>query len=387
MELVVIRKGERGIYGEIIPSELSEPLLKKENFSYNDIYFLKNKIEERKKHRITTGVYVFIKSYKLEFCLIEKAYNEKVNEGQLWKAEVIRTFLDKRNKEVKILKPIELVHYHSSNDVRNIEEKKFLAISLYWKEELETHIEKKILEKKDELFEAYTPEYTLRTVCPYCGKELQEKYTLSTTIVKEPTAEQVLEYWLSFLGEEWKSVVNKFYKTRSEEYKIMREYEEERRKIRNEISRLKNVGITIVPYTEEERKNYYDNLNKEWYEHSFFGGEPEDNPPPKYYISVTNPDAYRKAQQKIEELEETSLNMDKAEKETINAIWKRFREENKEIYRKCRFLLDEKLYPVIYEAIYNYDPYFFEFADLKAMDEIDAVLHVIFALENYIKKN
>jgi len=277
MELVIIRKGEKGVYGEIIPPELSESIIKKEEFSFNDIHLLKNKIEERRKLKITTGVYISTKSYKLEFCLIERECVEKVNEGQLWKAEIVRTFIDKRNKEVKILKPFELIHYHSSKDV-SIENKKLLAVSLYWIGELKTEIEKEIIEKKDELFEAYTPEYTFKATCPYCGKELQERYTLKTTIVREPTAKEALEYWLSFLGEEWEKVVNEFYKTRSEEYKIMEKYEEERKKIRNEISRLKKVGITIVPYTEEERKNYHDNVNREWYEHSFFGGDPEDNP-------------------------------------------------------------------------------------------------------------
>jgi sarcosine oxidase delta subunit len=367
MELVIIRKE----YGQIIIKKKGFYLWENDKVDFNFFDFLERDIKQ--------------KDVLLEFCIIDKSFIPTVKEGQLWKATVVRTIKDKKGKEVKIMKPIELVHYHSRTCSKDIEEIKFLVVSLFYKEIIETNVKKDTEDRSDEIYEAYLNRCTLLAQCPHCNTELKEEFT-KTVVRKEPTAEEALKYWLDYIGEEWNKFVKSFYNIKRKERELYYQMEDKRNKINNEIYRLKKVGITLVPFTEKERENYYDNISRDWHDFSLFGGEPEDNPPPKYYVSITNPEKYKKAQEKIEELEISKSFIEEKYKNSKKELWENFVKENKEIYEKCKFLIKNKVYPIIIEAIYSYDPYFFEFTDLNLMDPAEAVLYCLNALESYLEK-
>jgi len=378
--MVIIRKENDRIYGQMI--------VKKENKFYN--------WDKWDKKEIGFGFFDFLKkdveqkNVLLEFCIIDRKFvssvkEASVKEGQLWKVDILRTIKDKRGKDVKIVRPIELIHYHTRN-CSPFEKSKFLLISLFYIEEIETSIEKRTeAANNDELYEAYFDRYILTAKCPYCFTELKEEFTCNLVVKKEPDARTALKYWTDYLGEGWNKFIEEFYETRKKERELYYQTEEKKQKIRNKIAELEKVGITLIPLSEKERENY-DSVNRDWFDFSFFGGEPEDNPPPKYYISITDPEKRRKAKEKIEELENLRNTIEENYYKEIMELWKDFIRRNKEMYEKCKFLISNKVYPVVIEAINSYDPYFFEFTSLENMDPVEATMFCLRALEAYVNK-
>jgi len=316
---------------------------------------------------------------KLEFCLIEKNKNKEVEEGQIWECEIVRTFIDKRKKEVKIMKPVRFIHTHGYS-ISDWKRGVFYIISGFWEKEEKLIFETEEKEFKDE-FIHYVDKY-LKTImkCPICG-ETDVKIRKDREILYEAPVEEVLKYWREYLGAEFEEVAKRRRKLEMEIYKLKNEFEKRKEKIKAKISDLEYKGRVKRKLTESEKRAYIDSVWSYW-ERS--GGDPFDEPgeTPEYIWVVVDPEAVEKAEKEIEYLREVIESEEREHKEKIMQIRiDNIDEKVERVSLKCAELIEHRVYPCIIEKINQFDPYFFEFTRLEWMHPIEAVEYVFMACE------
>jgi hypothetical protein len=351
---VVIFKDENG--------RVSGRILNSKEFNVERPYFPENRKDEIKK---------------LEFCLIEKEKIEMVEEGQIWECEVVRTFIDKRNKEVKIVRPVRFIHTHSISAWKS---GVFYIISGFWKREENLTFETEEKEFKDE-FIHYVDKY-LKTImkCPICG-ETDIKIRKDREILYEAPVGDVLKFWRGYLGPEFEEVVEKRRKLEMEIYMLNNEFEKRKEKIKERISDLQYKGRVRRKLTETQKRAYIDGVWSYW-ERS--GGDPFDEPgeAPEYVWEVVDPEAVEKAEKEIEYLKKVIESEEREHKEKIMQMRiDNIDEKVERVSLKCAELIEHRVYPCIIEKINRFDPYFFEFTRLEWMHPIEAVEYVFMACE------
>jgi len=322
---------------------------------------------------------------KMEFCLFEKSALSSVEDGQIWECELVREFVDKRGKKVKILKPVKLVHNHvaSANDEANF---RYKVVSGFWMKYVPLEVEVNPVEFKDEFIHYVVKDIKAVFRCPICG-EVKEMIRKVKEVLYEAPIDEIMKYWEDYLGSEFWEVVERKWKLEKDIDSMKREFERREEEIRSCISELEFVGRERRKLTEEEKRGYADSVWDYWMK---AGGDPFDEPsePPECIWTIVDLDAVEKAKKEIELLKVSLKEEERRLEEKVEQMYEEFENDEvvKRVKKKAIELISKRLYPAVIREINKYDPYFFEFTSLELMDPFDAVKYVFRAYKSNRKR-